>query len=96
MPPGGGVIHKASAQQVIVDTTVMPKAMAHPTDRRLLDKSRQHLVKVAEDNRLRMRQNYNLVASRLAPQIGRYAHAKQFQRMRKAVFTTDHAGCVRS
>ena len=26
----GGVIHKTSMQQVIVDTTVMPKAIAHP------------------------------------------------------------------
>jgi IS5 family transposase len=58
----GGVIQKSSAQQVIVDTTVMPKAIAHPTDSRLLDKSRQHLVKVAEDNGLQLRQNYNRVA----------------------------------
>ncbi|WCM86374.1 IS5 family transposase [Acidovorax sp. NCPPB 3576] len=83
----GGVIQKTSTQQVIVDTTVMPKAIAHPTDSRLLDKSRQHLVKVAEDNSLQLRQNYNRVAPRLAVQIGRYAHAKQFKRMRKAVRT---------
>ena len=81
----GGVIRKASVQQVIVDTTVMPKAIAHPTDSRLLDKSRQHLVKAAEDNGLQLRQNYNRVAPRLAAQIGRYAHAKQFKRMKKAV-----------
>ena len=62
---------------MIVDTTVMPKAIAHPTDSRMLDKSRQHLVKVAEDNGLRLRQNYNRVAPRLAAQIARYAHAKQ-------------------
>ena len=83
----GGVIQKASVQQVIVDTTVMPKAIAHPTDSRLLDKSRQHLVNAAEDNRLRLRQNYNRVAPRLAAQIGRYAHARQFKRMKKAVRT---------
>ncbi|GKS77161.1 hypothetical protein AVME950_19715 [Acidovorax sp. SUPP950] len=71
-----GVIQKASLQQVIVDTTVMPKAIAYPTDSRLLEKSRQHLVKVAEDNGLRLRQNYNRVAPRLAAQIGRHAHAK--------------------
>ncbi len=79
-----GVIQKASVQQVIVDTTVMPNAIAHPTDSRLLDKSRQHLVKAAEDNGLKLRQNYNQVAPRLATQIGRYAHAKQFKRMKKA------------
>lgn len=83
----GGVIKKASVQQVIVDTTVMPKAIAHPTDSRLLERSRQHLVKAAEDNGLKLRQNYNRVAPRLAAQIGRYAHAKQFKRMKKAVRT---------
>lgn len=83
----GGVIQKASVQQVIVDTTVMPKAIAHPTDSRLLDKSRQHLVKAAQEHGLRLRQNYNRVAPRLAAQIGRYAHAKQFKRMKKAVRT---------
>lgn len=83
----GGVIKKTSVQQVIVDTTVMPKAIAHPTDSRLLDKSRQHLVKAAEDNGLKLRQNYNRVAPRLAAQIGRYAHARQFKRMKKAVRT---------
>ena len=82
-----GLINKASVQRVIVDTTVMPKAVAHPTDSRLLDKSRQHLVKAAEDNGLKLRQNYNRVAPRLAAQIGRYAHAKQFKRMRRAVRT---------
>jgi len=83
----GGVIQKASTQQVIVDTTVMPKAIAHPTDSRLLDKSRQHLVKAAQEHGLRLRQNYNRVAPRLAAQIGRYAHARQFKRMKKAVRT---------
>ena len=53
----------------------------------MLDKSRQHLVKAAEDHGLRLRQNYNRVAPRLAAQIGRYAHAKQFKRMRRAVRT---------
>ncbi|WP_225781541.1 IS5 family transposase [Xenophilus sp. Marseille-Q4582] len=83
----GGVIKKASVQQVIVDTTVMPKAIAHPTDSRLLERGRQHRVKVAEGNGLKLRQNYNRIAPRLAAQIGRYAHAKQFKRMNKAVRT---------
>lgn len=83
----GGVVQKSSTQQVIVDTTVMPKAIAHPTDSRLLDKSRQHLVKAAEENGLRLRQNYNRVTPRLVAQIGRYAHARQFKRMRKALRT---------
>jgi len=83
----GKLISKASVQRVIVDTTVMPKAVAHPTDSRLLEKSRQHLVRKAKEHGLPLRQNYNRVAPRLAAQIGRYAHAKQFKRMRKALRT---------
>ena len=71
-----GVIKKSSLDKVIVDTTVMPKAVAHPTDSRLLEKSRQHMVKLAEENGLALRQNYNREAPRLAVQAGRYAHAK--------------------
>jgi len=82
-----GLISQASVQRVIVDTTVMPKAVAHPTDSRLLDKARQHLVKAAQIHGLKLRQNYNRIAPRLAVQIGRYAHAKQFKRMRQAVRT---------
>lgn len=80
-----GLIQKSSVDKVIVDTTVMPKAIAHPTDSRLLERSRQHLVKLAAAHGIGLRQNYNRQAPRLAAQIGRYAHAKQYKRMRKAV-----------
>ena len=68
--------------QVIVDTTVMEKAIAHPTDSRLLETARLQLVKQAVRHGIVLRQNYNRVAPRLAIQAGRYAHAKQFKRMR--------------
>jgi IS5 family transposase len=48
----------------------MPKAIAHPTDIRLLDKGRRYLVKAADEHRLQLRQNDNRVAPRLAAQIG--------------------------
>ena len=80
-----GLIKKSSLDKIIVDTTVMPKAIAHPTDSRLLEKSRQHLVKLADEHHLQLRQNYNRQAPRMAAQIGRYAHARQFKRMRKAL-----------
>ena len=78
-----GLIKKSSLDKIIVDTTVMPKAIAHPTDSRLLEKSRQHLVRLAHEHHLELRQNYNRQAPRMAAQIGRYAHARQFKRMRK-------------
>lgn len=72
---------------MIVDTTVMEKAIAHPTDSRLLERCREHLVKAAARYGLKLRQNYNRVAPRLSIQIDRYAHAKQFKRMKKALGT---------
>jgi IS5 family transposase len=83
-----GVIKVASVEKVMVDTTVMSKAIAHPTGARLLEKSRQHLVKAAWEHGLNLRQNYNRVAAPgLSAQIGRYAHARQCKRMRRAVRT---------
>lgn len=73
--------------RVIVDTTVMPKAIRHPTDSRLLEKSRQHLVKLATDNNIALRQNYNREAQRLTAQVGRYAYAKQYRRRKKSLRT---------
>jgi len=63
------------------------KAIAHPTDSRLLERCREHLVKAAARHGLKLRQNYNREAPRLAGQIGRYAHAKQYKRMNKALRT---------
>jgi len=79
------VIKPSSVQRVIVDTTVMEKAIAYPTDSALLERSREHLVKAARQCSLHLRQNYNREAPRLVQQIGRYAHAKQFRRMRAAL-----------
>lgn len=82
-----GALRTSSLKTVIVDTTVSPKAVAHPTDSRLLERSREHLVKAAGECGLTLRQNYNREAPRLAIQIGRYAHARQFKRMNKALRT---------
>jgi IS5 family transposase len=83
----GGFVKKTSLDRVIVDSTVMLKAIAHPTDSRLLEMSRRHLVKAAAEHGLSMRQSYARIAPRLAAQVGRYAHARQFRRMRAALRT---------
>lgn len=82
-----GVIKAVSVKRVIVDTTVMEKAIAHPTDSHLLERCSEHLVKAATWHGLKLRQNYNREALRLASQISRYAHAKQYKRMRKVLRT---------
>jgi hypothetical protein len=70
---------------VAVDTTVMEKAIAHPTDSRLYERARDQLVTLAQEAGVELRQSYARLAPRLALQVGRYAHAKQFKRMRKAL-----------
>jgi len=79
------VVKPQSFQKVIVDSTVQEKAIAHPTDSKLLERARQHLVKLAAEAGLALRQNYNRQAPRLAVQVGRYAHAKQYKRMRASL-----------
>ena len=81
----GKVVKKQSFDKIIVDTTVMEKAVAYPTDSRLLERGRQHLVKLATTLGIRLRQNYNRQAPRLALQVGRYAHARQFRRMKASL-----------
>ena len=79
------VVAVKDLEKVIVDTTVMPKNITFPTDSKLYDKARQNLVKLSQKHGLNLRQNYNLVAKRLSFQIGRYLHAKQMRRARKAI-----------
>ncbi|WP_228098407.1 IS5 family transposase [Chitinilyticum piscinae] len=80
-----GVVKRQSFDKVIVDSTVQEKAIAHPTDSRLLNRGREQLVKLAAEAGLTLRQNYNREAPKLAGQIGRYAHARQFKRMRSSL-----------
>lgn len=83
----GGVIDDSSLSRVSVDTTVMEKNIAHPTDGRLYETARRKLVALARDTGLSLRQTYARKAPQLALQVGRYAHARQFKRMRKALRT---------
>ena len=55
-------------QTVIVDTTVMEKAISYPTYSKLLERIRQHLVKSAQEHGIVFRQNYNKQAPALATQ----------------------------
>jgi len=43
--------------------------------------ARKRLMRLAQRNGFELRQNYNRVAPRLAIQVGRYAHARQYKRM---------------
>ncbi len=83
------VAHKTGAlairdlERVVVDTTVQPKAIAHPTDARLCHRAIEQLVNLARRNDVPLRQSYRRVAKRAAIMVGRYTHAHQFKRARR-------------
>ncbi len=68
--------------QVIVDTTVQEKNITHPTDSRLYLKALEKLADAAKHRGVQLRQTYRRVAKKAAIMVSRYAHAKQFKRMR--------------
>jgi transposase, IS5 family len=77
----------ADFSKVIVDTTVQPKAVAFPTDAKLMHRARERLVKLARKTGVRLRQSYERVGKRALIAHQRYAHAKQFKRAHRALKT---------
>jgi transposase, IS5 family len=78
-----GAITGKDLERVAVDTTVQPKAVAHPSDARLMHRALIKLVVLARRNGVGLRQSYVRVAKRAAIMIGRYSHAHQFKRARR-------------
>lgn len=72
-------------QQTIVDTTVMEKAIAHPTDSKLLNRCREKLVDLAKNNGVVLRQSYRRVGNTAFIKSCCYGRAGQFKRMHKQV-----------
>src|SRR5436305_8743495 len=56
-----GAAKPADFAKVIVDTTVQPKAVAFPTDAKLMHRARERLVRLAKQHGVRLRQSYERV-----------------------------------
>jgi IS5 family transposase len=80
-----GAVKDTSLKRVSVDTTVQPKAVAHPTDAKLLNRSRERLVRLAKKQGIVLRQSYQRKGPQAVLKAGRYAHARQMKRMTKEV-----------
>jgi transposase, IS5 family len=78
-------IRPLELERVIVDTTVQEKAIAYPTDSRLLEVARVRLVQLAQRAGLVLKQTYEREGKRLRRRAGGYAHAKQFRRLRRVL-----------
>jgi len=75
-----GALATKDLERVAVDTTVQPKAVAYPTDARLMHRALIKLVDLARKCGVRLRQSYRRVAKHALIRIGRYLHAHQFKR----------------
>lgn len=80
-----GAVSKKEFERVIVDTTVMEKAIAFPTDSRLLEVAREKVVRLAKRCGLKLKQTHEREGKTLRRRAGGYAHAKQFKRMRRVL-----------
>ena len=78
-----GAIETKDLERVVVDTTVQEKAIAHPSDARLMHRAIEKLVDLAKRESVGLRQSYLRVAKRAAIMVGRYTHAHQFKRARR-------------
>ncbi len=78
-----GAAKPADFTKVIVDTTVMEKNIAYPTDAKLIRRAQVNLVKQAKAEGLKLRQSYKRVGKLALIKQQRYAHAKQFKRSRR-------------
>src|SRR5579872_2863070 len=78
-----GAIETKDLERVVVDTTVQEKAIAHPTDARLIHRAIEKLVDLAKREGVKLRQSYLRLAKHAAINVGRYTHAHQFKRARR-------------
>src|SRR4051794_24737510 len=80
-----GAAKPADSRQVVIDTTVQEKAIAFPTDAKLMHRARERLVRLAQTRGVTLRQSYVRVGKIALIRHQRYAHAKQFKRATRAL-----------
>ena len=80
-----GFLTKRELSRVNVDTTVQEKFIHFPTDSKLYFDARDQLVYLAKCYFIPLRQSYRYKAKWALHQASRYAHAKQYKRMRRSV-----------
>lgn len=78
-------VRPAEFERIIVDSTVQEKAIAHPTDSRLLEIARHKVVQAAKQAGIALKQTFVKEGKALRRKAGGYAHAKQFKRLKKVV-----------
>jgi IS5 family transposase len=80
-----GTVTERSFEKVIVDTTVQPKAIQHPTDARLYRKVHSAMLRIAEKETLNLRQSYRKLMEWGFRKHGGHMKAKQYGRAKKVL-----------
>jgi IS5 family transposase len=80
-----GALKPSDLSRVVVDTTVQEKAVAFPTDAKLIHRARERLVRQAKRCGVKLRQSYVRVGKLALIRHQRYAHAHQFKRANRAL-----------
>lgn len=78
-------VEREALETVVVDTTVQEKAVAYPTDSRLLEVARRKVAQQARLAGVELKQSYEKEGRQLRRRAGGYAHARQFRRLRKVL-----------
>lgn len=70
---------------VIVDKTLQERAIAHPTDSKLLETARGKLMEAARDHGILLKQRFVREGRSLGFRVGRYAHGRQYRRVKRMI-----------
>ena len=79
----GDVIRERELQSVIVDTTVMPKNIAYPTDFRLYYRGLKQLVYFAKRFNIPLRQSYIFLSKKALRLVSQYAHSRKMKQAKR-------------
>ena len=71
----GGAVEEKHLRRVPIDTTVMPKAVTHSIDSKLLQRGIEILARLARRHGIRLRQSYLRVARRAKREAAKLIHA---------------------
>lgn len=78
-------VSRREFERVIVDSTVQHKAIAHPTDSRLLEVAREKIARLAKRAGIALKLTHQREGKALRRRAAGYAHAKQFTRLKRVL-----------
>lgn len=76
-------VNPKELEEVICDTTVMPKAIAYPVDGKLVQRSIERIVRAATAAKIPLKRTFVRVSRKALFQVKRLMHAKRFRKAQR-------------